>query len=101
MSQCSSSSSTPNGISVLLHHHSTTTPHPQADAPAVREAVTNLVDGGLLQLSDDPERENGYETTDKGRMYVNMLCDTPWPEQRLVDPRRAATTKLRYQVGQE
>lgn len=56
-------------------------------APAVQEALKRFVDAGLLKAhepnSDLPQL---FHNTEGLRVYVETLCNVPWPEQRWVVP---------------
>jgi hypothetical protein len=78
-------------INILLHYHCIPNPHPQADAPAVREATRMFVNDGILRLNLGSERI--YILTMRGEKLVEMLCSTPYPEERWVDPRFDDTDK--------
>jgi hypothetical protein len=43
-----------------------------------------LLSDGIIKLS---ESGNWYEMTEKGNKWVEMICNTPQPESRWVDPR--------------
>lgn len=68
---------TPNDIDVLLWCHTRGVRHERWEAPAVQGAHLWMVDCGLIKLARDSSEI--YETTDRGRVLVEMLCDTPLP----------------------
>lgn len=72
---------TPSDIEVILHFHVSPARHPRQDAPAVREAISRFVGGGLLG-EDIPGR---YFTTPKGQAWVKMICSTQYPKLAWVD----------------
>ena len=72
---------TPNDIEVLLHYHTSQTPHPREDAPAVKEATKRFVCMGLIELVDGKH----YITTDRGDAFIKVLCGTPLPTQAWID----------------
>lgn len=76
---------TPNDIEVLLHVHCSPEPHPRQDAPAVESTIDAFLHSGLIEPR--VRLAGMYTTTERGKMLVEMLCATPWPEQRWVDPR--------------
>lgn len=78
---------TPSDIEVLLHFYTCPEPHPREDAPAVRDAINGFLTAGLLIRRPSSRPCDVYEVTDGGRMLVEMLCATPFPERRWVDPR--------------
>lgn len=73
----------PNDIEVLIHCYGTREPHPRLTAPAVRDALDRFMVADLIKIEGD----SIYSTTEGGRLLVEMLCATPWPEHRWIDPR--------------
>lgn len=73
---------TPFDIHIMLHHAVSSAPFERANAPIYQERVSALVDAGLLSIDGVT-----YFATSKGQAYVKMICETPMPEQKLVDPR--------------
>ena len=80
---------TPLHIQILLHHHCTPTPFPQAGSPAGKSFTKELVDRGLLTL--DAKKPDRIRTTNKGKALVSMLCKTPDPVEAWFDPRTKET----------
>ena len=81
---------TPNDIDILLHYYTTPEEHGRIAAPAVSETVHSFLDRGILRLvtSDEKARWAGsYRVTEKGNKLVEMLCATPDPVNRWIDPR--------------
>jgi hypothetical protein len=79
----------PNDIDVILHYHTSGEKHPRADAPAVKDATERFFRAGLIEpggLSPGVY----FVTTEKGRKFIEMLCATPFPVKKFVDPREAA-----------
>ena len=77
----------PNDIEVLIHYYGTRIVHPRLHAPAVREATDNFLAAGLIEGDPDSTDRDVYRTTSGGDKLIKMLCATPWPEKRWVDPR--------------
>jgi hypothetical protein len=73
---------TPNDIEILIHCHTTPLVHPRIDAPAVKESLEMMESHNLIYQEI---LEEYYLTTDKGKAYIAMLCNTPMPEQVWVD----------------
>lgn len=48
---------------------------------------TRLLKRGLIATIEGATDHRVYEATERGRAFVQMLCDTPLPQQRWVDPR--------------
>jgi hypothetical protein len=86
--QIHSEGATPSGIEVALHYYSRPVPHPRYDAGAVREAVDALVQLGLMR--PDEQAGSGYRFTEKGKTWIELLCETPMPVEVWVDPRVVA-----------
>jgi hypothetical protein len=60
-------------------------------APAVKETFKRFVDAGLLGLS--PAGSDAvYYGTDALGVYVDALCDVPWPVQKWVIPDKEECT---------
>ena len=79
---------TPNNIDVLLHYHVSPTVHERFCAPAVKDAVSNFVNVGALELDVDEEgkgQEGRYRTTPLGRAWVKALCSTKMPKPVFAD----------------
>jgi len=67
----------PNDIEVLLHCYYCTQEHPRFDAPAVKGAITMMVNEGLIYN----EGKNIYTTTKKGEAHIKQLCNLPFPRE--------------------
>jgi hypothetical protein len=46
---------------------------------------------GIIEPWDAYSPEPIYRTTEKGRRWLDLICDTPMPVQKWIDPREAAT----------
>jgi len=75
---------TPNNIEVMIHYYGSRVVHPRIDAPAVRQAVAEFIEKGLLEPMDIADV---YQPTEGGNLYVEMLCEVPYPVRRWIDPR--------------
>ena len=75
---------TPVAIEALMHYHYNPTPHPKAESTSVKNAVSHLIQNGIIGWD---ENSNTYSTTEKGVIFVEMICTTPLPEQKWADPR--------------
>ena len=71
----------PSDIEVLIHCHVCPRPHPRIDAPAVRDAINRFCDHGIIIYTD----ENTYTTTDRGKAWLQMILNTPFPTRAWVD----------------
>lgn len=84
---------TPSNLELLLHCHTTPTPHPRLHAPAIQEGIATLLRLGVIEpiiIRDSlvyplPEGEvfdpKIYHTTPLGEAWVRLLCNTPIPKQ--------------------
>lgn len=81
---------TPNDIDILLHYYTTPEEHERIEAPAVSKAIQSFLDRGILRLATLDEKlvwAGSYRVTEKGQKLVTMLCSTPDPVFRWIDPR--------------
>ena len=71
----------PAEIEILMHYHYSTEPHPGKHTSYIQGKIESNVMDGILK-----ESANGnYETTDRGKAFVHMLCATPFPTEAWVD----------------
>ena len=85
----------PSDIEFMIHCHvQGFERHERYDAPAIQEAVIKFINNGLIKPyiidgknGKEGVKENCYETTDKGKAFIKMLCNTPFPVQEWLDPR--------------
>ena len=75
---------TPLHIELMMHYHCTPVALPNADAPVVVDYTSDLLKHGLIFV--DRKCPSGYRSTDKGQAFIALLCRTPLPEMRWVDP---------------
>jgi hypothetical protein len=79
---------TPNDIDVLLHYYVSPEPHPRHNSPAVQSTVDTFIEDGILEeVNNEHHVTYKIRTTDRGRKFVEMICETPYPEKRWIDPR--------------
>lgn len=79
---------TVNDIQVLLHFHVSPEPYPRANAPAVQDAIKMFLKEGMIVERDEQSGLGmAYDTTIRGRAYVEMLKHTPFPVCVWMDPR--------------
>lgn len=72
---------TPLHITMLLHYHAIAEPYAlrnptHATSPAVREFREQLLKWDLIHEDDGP---SGYRTTERGKTYIDGLCNLPLP----------------------
>ena len=72
---------TPLQIEILLHYHSRTIDYRRGDfsAPAVSEAIHDFRADGFLVDDADPTMERTYTLGERGKVYVQALCELPAP----------------------
>ena len=75
----------PMAIEVLLHYHYSPLSHPQIHAPVVKQAIERFVKDGIFMY--DTGKDNQYRLTQKGTAWLNMILNTPYPEQQWIDSR--------------
>lgn len=75
----------PLDINVLLHCHSCPSKYPQHEAPAVKSSLAMLIHAGMI--SKQPGKDY-YNTTPKGEVFIEALCNTPEPVQTWTVPAR-------------
>ncbi len=73
----------PYRIRLILHHHISSAPFPESEAPLYIQTIDELVSSGILQKDQD----NFWVTTDLGKALVDLWCETPLPIIRYADPR--------------
>ncbi len=71
----------PHDINVLLHHYSSTAQWPLGNTEAYRSSLEWMFHNGLCDRADMFAR-----LTARGNALVRMLCATPLPEQRFINP---------------
>ena len=74
---------TPNHLDVLIHYNSSPSRHEREDAPAVRDAIRQFVEDGILE----PARasKSGFEVTEKGHAWLCAILAVPYPTQAWLD----------------
>lgn len=81
--------SPPLKIVMMLHYYAIAAPYAEYD-PAHRESQAvahfrdELIRDGLIEA--DPASPSGYTATERGRVWVDMICDTPLPIQKWSPP---------------
>lgn len=76
----------PSDLDVLIWHHTRPAVHPRIDAPAVQEGIIRFLKDGILATDNRPDG-SGYQTTERGQKWLEMILSTPYPEHVWVDPR--------------
>lgn len=75
-------------LGIMIHCGHSPAPVPRVDNdPSVRDRITELIRSGLIEQR--PSEMNCYSATPKGRVFLQMLQDTPLPVQSWEDPRKA------------
>lgn len=79
---------TPLQITLLIHIHCFSEPIENAEYPAQKVALQLFLDTELICANLDSR--SGFETTERGAKLVQMLTETPLPQEakpRWCDPR--------------
>ncbi len=74
---------TPNDMEILMYFHTCPEPHPRRFAPAVDEAILRFCQDGIIE--DIDPAEGAYRTTWRGKAFVQMILNTPYPTQAWID----------------
>ena len=72
----------PCDIDVLLHHHTSPSPHDSAEFPAIKESVEWFVANGVLKR----DGEGILRTTPMGCAFVKSICSTQLPVHAWKNP---------------
>ena len=75
---------TPSDIEVLLHCHTTPSPHPRLDVPSVKGAIQRFFVLGLIEKYKG--KVDVYVTTAGGELMVKALCLVPLPTMEWTHP---------------
>jgi len=78
---------TPLHIRLMLHYYAIASEYEPLEAKATQEYLTELVNDGLLKYRVPNDYTNSYEATERGKIWVQMILNTPYPQQEWVDPR--------------
>lgn len=78
---------TPNDIEILLHYYTTPIQHERIHVLGVAKAIASFIERGIIVIREENEFGNPYEVTEKGEKLVEMLCNTPDPVNKWMDPR--------------
>jgi hypothetical protein len=68
-------------IEVILHCYYSPEPIPREEAPAVQDAIARFLRAGMIEQVDPGRYGSKYQTTARGKAWVEMICATPYPEQ--------------------
>ena len=77
-------------LEVLIHCYISTGPHPRHTAQPIREALQRCLSSGTIYVrrhDGDDTYASVFQTTEKGRIWLNMILATPEPVKVWVDPR--------------
>ena len=75
--------STPSNLELLLHCHVSPAEHPRMDAPVIGAGIKYLSEQGMIERYD-----RTWQTTAKGKFYIEHLLKTPFPETSFSIPER-------------
>lgn len=70
----------PLNLEILLHCHYSPVPHENSHAPAVAEGISYLHRNCMIKPVTG--EQNVYQTTDKGKTYIEHLMTIPFPVQK-------------------
>ena len=73
----------PSDIEVLIHCHALPEVHPRITAPAVEDALRRFLRDGIIETYG---QKGMYTTTMKGKAWLEMILETPYPELEYVNP---------------
>lgn len=76
---------TPLYLMILTHACVCASPFPQRGAPAVEEAIIDLIGRGAIEYDDEP---NMIRATPMGQAWLKLICRTPAPTQAWIDAER-------------
>lgn len=65
----------PSNLELLLHCHVSPAEHPRMEAPAIQAGIRYLSAQGLIEPYD-----RTYQTTAKGKFFIEHLMKVPFPE---------------------
>ena len=78
----------PNALEILIHYFISSAPHPRLNAPVVEEVVQHFIKEGIFESNPDtpvkvnyPSQEGYFKLTEKGRAWMIMILQTPYPKQ--------------------
>lgn len=77
----------PIDIEVILHYYVSPDPHPRITTLAISQAIDFFIEQSMLVKTGEPEV---IRVTNRGKVWIDMLRSTPFPEQRWIDPRKGA-----------
>jgi len=81
---------TPVVIQTMLHIYSC--PQSLRDVPAVKESLHRLRKHGLIESVNEG---SGYQCTERGLAWINILLETPLPTSAFLDPRNGQTVSTK------
>jgi predicted transcriptional regulator len=78
----------PLTIKIMIHYHVSPEEIEHVNAPAVQSTIRGLIQHEMLEKN--AKRSNKYLVTEKGKKWLEMLEDTPFPVQVIGwdDPRK-------------
>ena len=80
---------TPNELEILIHFYVCREPYPREHAPAVIEAINQLIKNDVIILANreisDGVANRTYKTTEKGEAWLKTILATPMPKCAWID----------------
>lgn len=65
-------------LEIVLHYHVSPEPFPRENS-CIAEYRSHLIADGLVE-----EESSQFRITDKGKVFVEMLCSTPLPTSKTI-----------------
>lgn len=76
----------PIHLDIMLAAYTGCLPRSNPSSPAFQQAIRDLRQRNMIEY--DPTSQFEHTATEKGRTFVNLLCETPEPISKWLDPRR-------------
>jgi hypothetical protein len=75
---------------MILHYYYSSTCFDHQEAPAQQDLVARFLAEELVVLIDDTRGKKYalYNTTERGRAWIDLLLETPLPVKKWLDPRK-------------
>lgn len=87
----------PTVIEFAMHYYYSPEPYPNLHTPASQQALKLLKDAGIIETCEITKHGSALKLTGRGNAWVEMICCTPFPAHRWVDPREDLKCPLKAQ----
>lgn len=74
----------PADLVFLIHCYAMPNPHRNVDG--YRQTIRHWEGDGIIK--EDPNLCDKYDVTDRGKKWMEMILETPYPEFKWIDPRK-------------